>query len=394
LEKDPQKRIPTALVLMNRLRAMEHALSLDTRVMQPDDLGRDDELRLVPEDNPSHQTQPVGLTVSRPSGKETKPLSTSEKEHDYRLSGVEPTIVTGLGGSAPPRPGAGTPAAGAARGGSIHSAHTVAEAGADAIGLVLEPAQRRAQFTHVSEAELRGRAEDSDEVSTRIWLTAGLLLVTAAAIIGGVIYFASRPPSADQLYSRVKGAMDDGGVEELVSVETDLDKFIETYAADPRAAELRGFQDELELYRLQRRFEARAKRPAGVAELSPVERAYLEAVRLAASDPELALARFQALIDVYGGTEEPGLTPVQRKTRGQCLELAAKQIERLKETVTTLNAQQRTAVRRQLDRAGKLAEKDKAAAAKIWRGIVTLYADKPWAKDLVEQAEAKLADKQ
>ena len=31
LEKDPQKRIPTALALANRLKAMEHALSLETR---------------------------------------------------------------------------------------------------------------------------------------------------------------------------------------------------------------------------------------------------------------------------------------------------------------------------------------------------------------------------
>src|SRR4051812_2701842 len=33
LEKDPAKRIPTALALANRLKAMEHALSLETRVM-------------------------------------------------------------------------------------------------------------------------------------------------------------------------------------------------------------------------------------------------------------------------------------------------------------------------------------------------------------------------
>jgi serine/threonine-protein kinase len=32
LEKDPQKRIPTAVALMHRLKAMEHALSLETRI--------------------------------------------------------------------------------------------------------------------------------------------------------------------------------------------------------------------------------------------------------------------------------------------------------------------------------------------------------------------------
>jgi serine/threonine-protein kinase len=375
---------------MNRLKAMEHALSLETRVMQSPDLAPDDDLRLAPDEDPSHQTQPVGLTVSRPSSKETKPLPASAEDEDYRLAGIEPTIVTGLGGSVPAHAGAGTQATGAARGGAIHSARTVAEA--DAIGLVPEPVERRAQFTHVSESELRGAAAEGDEVSTRIWLTAGLLLVTAAAILGGVIYFASRPPSADQLYSRVKGVMDDGGIEQLALDESDVARFLNLYPDDPRAAELRELEDEVELYRLQRRFENRAKRPAGVAELSPVERAYLEAVRLAPNDPELALHRFEALVDVYGGTEEPGLTPLAQRTREQCLELAAKQIERLQETVTTLKAEQRLAVKRQLDRAGQLADKDRAAAVKIWRGIITLYGDKPWAKDLVEQAETKLTE--
>jgi serine/threonine-protein kinase len=369
---------------------MEHALSLDTRVMRPEELDPDDELRLAPEDDPSHQTQRHGLTVARPSSKETTPLPVSARDDDDRISGVLPTKVTGLGGG-PLHPPAGTQATGAARGGSIHSANTVAEG--DLVELAPEPAVRTAQFTRVSEAELRaGGRGDAEEVTTRIWLTAGLMFVTAAAIIGGVVYFASRPPSADQLYGTIKGAMDEGGVEQLVSSEADLTRFLETFPDDPRAAEVRGFQDELALYRLQRRFEARAKRPAGVAELTPVERAYLEAVRLTPSDPELALARFQALIDVYGGTEEPGLNPIQKKTRAQCLELAGKQIERLRETVATLNAEQRAAVRRELERAEKMADKDRAAADKIWRGIVTLYGDKPWAKDLVEQAAAKLTD--
>ena len=390
LEKDPQKRIPTALVLMNRLKAMEHALSLETRVMQSPDVASDDELKLAPDEDSAHQTQPMGLTVSRPSTKETTPLPAGAREDDYRLSGVLPTTVTGIGGAAPAQPIAGTHATGAARGGSIHSASTVAE-GAD-VGVDLQPLERRSQFTRVSEAELRGAAAETDEVSTRIWLTAGLMLVTAAAIIGGVIYFAAQPPSADKLYGQVKAAMEEGGVEQLAASEADLTRFLESFPEDPRAEELRGYQDELELYRLERRFEARAKRPKGVTELSPVERAYLEAVRLRPSDPELSLARFQALVDVYGGTEEPGLTPLQQKTRQQCLELAAKQIERLTETVTTLNAEQRLAVTRQLERAGKLAEKDRAAALKVWQGIITLYGDKPWAKDLVEQANARLAD--
>ena len=42
---------------------------------------------------------------------------------------------------------------------------------------------------------------------------------------------------------------------------------------------------------------------------------------------------------------------------------------------------------------GESAQKDRPAAAKIWQGIVTLYSDKAWAKDLVDQAAAKIAEK-
>jgi eukaryotic-like serine/threonine-protein kinase len=206
-----------------------------------------------------------------------------------------------------------------------------------------------------------------------------------------VAFVATRQPSADQLYGRVKGAMDGGGVEELARVESELTQFLAAHGDDPRAQELTAFQEELELHKLQRRFELRAKRPKGVEGLTPVERAYLEAVQLATTHPEQALARFQAIVDVYGGPADATLNVLERKASEQCLALAAKQIERLKETVATLNAEQRTALRRQLDRAAKLAAKDPSAAAKICEGIVTLYGDKRWAKDLVEQAEAQIA---
>ncbi len=390
LEKEPQSRIPTALVLMNRLKAMEHALSLETRVMQPEEL--DDELRLAPEENPADSTQPLGKTVAQPSGKETTPLPAAGHGQDVRISGVLPTTVTGVGGASS-HPGAGTHATGGAgQGRSIHNAGTVAEA--DVADLASEPpSERKTHFTSVSDAELRrGRhGHDAEESGLRNWLTAGLLLVTAAAIVGGVAFVATRQPSADQLYNRVKGALDSGGVEDLVLLEPELTQFLASYPGDARAPELAGFQEELELHKLQRQFEQRAKRPKGVVGLTPVERAYLEAVQLRSDHPEQALARFQALVDVYGSSPDPELSLLQRKTSERCLELAGKQIEQLQETVATLNAEQRMALRRQLDRAGKLAEKEPDAAAKIWQGIVTLYGDKPWAKDLVEQAEAQLA---
>jgi hypothetical protein len=44
-----------------------------------------------------------------------------------------------------------------------------------------------------------------------------------------------------------------------------------------------------------------------------------------------------------------------------------------------------------LERADKLAASDRPAAEQVWRGIVTLYAGKIWASDLVKQAQERLA---
>ena len=122
LEKDPQKRIPTALVLANRLKAMEHALSLETRVIQPGEPVDNDELRLARDDGPTHKTQPLGQTAQYATNKETRPLP-AEKDPASGAAGLMPTMVTGIGGPASPVPSAATEVSGI-RGG-IHKANTV-----------------------------------------------------------------------------------------------------------------------------------------------------------------------------------------------------------------------------------------------------------------------------
>jgi hypothetical protein len=255
-----------------------------------------------------------------------------------------------------------------------------------------EPAPKT-EFTRVTEAELRRRDQDDDEGGLRQWLVVGGVLAAAVLALGGGVFFGTRPASADRLYQRVKSAAEEGGAERLVNVESDLTRFVEAYPDDPRLAEMQGFQQDLQLYRLQKRFELRARRVGGVEGLSPLERAYLAAIQTGSRDPGLSLTQLEALVSVFGGPAEPGLSPVERQTHEQCLALARQQIDRLRPTVQKINAQERAALGRQLERADTLAATDRPAAEKIWQGIVTLYAGKNWAKDLVEQAETKLQNK-
>jgi eukaryotic-like serine/threonine-protein kinase len=398
LEKDPQKRIPTALVLMNRLKAMEHALSLDTRVIQPGDLEDDDELRLAPDEGNSNQTQPLGQTVARPSRRETTPLSPDDARGNVPVSGMLPTTATGVGSSPAggTMPTQATGAAKARAGATIHSAGTLADA--DAGSFASEPPpERKTHFTTVSEAELRRRdlAADADESSPKIWITAGLLFVTAAAIIGGVVFFATRPPSPDKLYERAKAAVDSGESTALSQAESDIDSFLMHFPTDPRAEEMQGWKESIDLSRREKQFRAVGLLRKQIGNLSPAERAYAEAAELERTQPEQALARYEAIVAVYQGATDsnPGKLDQGGEDKGEdkTVELAAKKVEELKESIVTLNGEQRVALRQQIERANGLAESDRAAAEKIWRGIITLYGEKAWAKDLVAQVEAKLA---
>jgi serine/threonine protein kinase len=389
LDKDPQKRIPTALALANRLKAMEHALSVETRVDERND-DHGDELRLAPETpaappsaagTNSALTQPVGRTVAIPSHQPTVPLPTLAGDGPER--GVA-TKVTSAGSAS--RPQAATLATGAApRGGSIHSAGTMVE-GDQAAPAASEP---KTHFTEVARRDRR--REDDGAISWQIWAAAGLLLVAAAAIFGSLALYASRTPPADKLYSRIQQAAERGDGLELVSVEGDIETFLTDYADDERAGEVASWRLELELYRLQQRSKREAKSVRAEEVQTPAERAYLAAVRLSETDTQEALAHFQAIVALYGGEADPALSKLQQEAVAESVALAERQIDALQATAEKLQTEERTAIRQQLERARQAAEKDPAVAASIRQALVTLYGDKLWAADLVDEARKALA---
>jgi hypothetical protein len=248
------------------------------------------------------------------------------------------------------------------------------------------------RFTTVSLAELRGTGE-TEESPWRSWGLVGLVLLAGGAVFGGALHLALRPPSADQLFTRVQAAMDAGSGEALLPVEGDLRRFLELYPHDPRAAQVQASLKDLESYRLQRRMlqEARRGRLAGDA-ASVVQRALLEALALSSSDPPAAMARLEAIVAVFqeAAGESADAVPDERRY----LEVARQEIERLRPIVATLVARQRDAIQAQRKRIEELAAHDPQGAARIARGLVVLYGDKPWAADLIDPLRKLGVDEQ
>jgi serine/threonine protein kinase len=379
LEKDPHKRIPTALALANCLQAMEHALSLETRVMEPGDSV--EEVELAPVKFAPQKTEAIDFG-SRP----TTPLARAD-EDDYRLAPPDVSAGTHADrqGKQAGRTELGTQSGkktgdlgDSSRGTDV--AKPADAVGAEAVSGTTTP------FIAVSQEERRG-PRDVEDSPVKQWAVAGALAVAGVAIIGASIFFATRPPSANRLYAGIQAAVDRGGGAELLPVEGDATRFLELYPADRRSEDVKNYLSQIEQYRLERRLQPRPLRARAAQALTPVERAYQEALRLEESDPQSALERFAAVVAVFGGANDEG-----DRTTKQCLDLARQQIARLTPQVEKQIHEEQAELQRQLDRAAAVAQDDPRAAQQIWRGIVTLYADKRWASELVAAAQAKLED--
>ncbi len=387
LEKDPQKRIPTALAVANRLQAMEHGLSLETRIMGPSDAiseAEDLQIHLAP-----RKTEPINFG-SRP----TTPLRHEEGEYreddgEYRLAGDDGTVSTSAGVSGEKGRTAMGTQAGKKTGAIVGSDRGTHAPARKAQTSVEASPEKVSQFTTVTDEQLRGPRE-SDETPLKQWAMAAALALSGFIIIGASVYLATRPPSANRLYAGIKAAADRGDTAELLAVEADVARFLQLYSTDARAAEVKNYQEQVERFRLERRLKPGPLRKTSNQTLTPIERAYQEALRAAETDPEAALRRFEALVAVFDGSADRESNDESTRTTAQCLDLAREQIARLRPEVETVITEQKATLERQLARADEISKRDRAAAEKIWQGVITLYGDKHWATELVNAAQGKL----
>lgn len=243
---------------------------------------------------------------------------------------------------------------------------------------------KEAQFTPVSEEELDQMPLEEPAtpwISWQTWLLAAGLLG-----IGGVVWYLLQPPSADALYERIVRAAQEGTIEALRSAEPAIQEFLSRYPSDLRAEQVRQYERELDLDRLERRFELHASGRLRLRQmLSPCERAYAEAVAISRSNPDLGMVKLRALLDLYEDrTDRSG-------PMGACLELARRRLQRLQEEVRERASGCLRVLEERLRRAEELDKSSPEAARGIRNAIVELYGDKPWAAAVVNRAKAALA---
>lgn len=210
-----------------------------------------------------------------------------------------------------------------------------------------------------------------------------LLLAAALVGLGAVVWYFLQPPTAEDLYERIHARAVEGGAM-IEAAESDIEDFLMRFPKDPRAATVREYQREIELRRLERRFDRRAKGLFGAENLLPIERAYFEAISAARTDIDAGIARLSALLDLYCDSQgDPG-------PQGLCLELARRRLDQLKTEIERAGGDLQAMLNERLTAARKAQAVDPETAQRIYRAIETLYAGKPWAAEAVAEARRAL----
>ncbi len=238
------------------------------------------------------------------------------------------------------------------------------------------------RFVTLEEDERR-RAASRDSHDRTPWLQVALLSAGLAGLIG-LIWYLLRPPSADALFNRIEAVAVSGQPQQLVDAESDIDNFLARFPSDPRAAVLKGYREEIELVRLERRVQLQSRLAGGDATVSPIQRDYLAAIGQATANPDLAVAKLQALVDLYSQSGDTS------QDAARLLELARRQLVRLRLQVAEQARQSLALIDASLARAAALTTTDPPAARAIYHSIVELYSDKPWAAARVAQAKSAL----
>jgi serine/threonine-protein kinase len=212
--------------------------------------------------------------------------------------------------------------------------------------------------------------------------TAGLAL--AIVLVGLFIWYMLQPPDVATLFARVEANSDD--VQGLSTVRDDIDNLLSNYGQQldiSQRAKLEGYQEELELDRLERQLDRESRRITG-KRLTPVERAYLDAIVTLKSNKNEGLRKLKAMVGLFG------IAPDGAKTTQRCLELARRQISRIEDVMDDAALDDKTYIESRIIYAQEYVADDPDDARRIYEGILETYGDRPWAKEVLDRVRSLL----
>lgn len=383
VEKDPQKRPPTALVIGNRLKAIQAGMR-----------------KLA---NPTKATQEEGKPVEK-IGKELTSLDLSDDEdNEIRLTHPEvasthelPTMLapqpSGTVNTAPQSPSDSyitnhdrtsalakgeTPADVAARADKTRRPIPASQSPstADPVTLTGLGTNAGSRFTQVTDSDVRAsvfgttsdtHAPQSDWIQyASIATLVGVLLICIASA-----WWMFRPASADQLFEDISAQLDSNDDEMIAAARPMINEFLERFPEDKRCGEIQAIADDDDLTRA---FVALKRRAARKGEsLSALDQGFLDCLEARQRNPDEYQRKLESFITVFGKLD--GLSVIERRL----VELAIY----ASKTQPTLKLEIPPATT-QLEKLIRSAEAELSGKELInyYKSLLELYAGKAWAAE-------------
>ncbi len=409
LEKDPLKRPPTALVVGNRLKALQQGMQ--RKIKTEEITNRDGSPATPTQVDVGPQLTSLDLSdveeaELKLTGAELKDLGIEREvaEETYEGEGglgtheqrtrVAPERISDLKTD---RYIAGTRA---------HEKNELAEPDDLDHELSLPPAARAASafrslntdgelvttggashYTPVTDYDAKrssfGAVEPEAEQGAD-WLQIGSVVGIVVLLLAcvGIGWWMLQPPTATELYETIALAVDSGDDGQLLAASGTISSFLARFPEDERALEVKMLADEAELIRRGKTLHRKASRAGGANELSAIEQAFLDCLEAQTEDASTAKLKFAAFLTVFGKLDK--LDGHERKL----VELAEYAV-RSSESVVI---QQQSAAKIQLEKLIQSAEKSLSGKSleSYYRDLLLLYAGKPWADEQIKRILKKL----
>ncbi len=328
MDKDPEKRVPTALALTSWINEIEQKL-------------RDYSQAKTSEQKPAGDTFEVRNPDS--SSSQTKRHTGESK----KLNAYETTV---------------------------HS-----EVSSDLDSGTVDPEQQQDFFNTVSEKHRDSVVEDEKEkqASRGMWpLIFALLGITLLGAYG--LYQAYRTPSADNLYLTIID-----GEESPNRVREQLGQFINAYPGDDRIQEVRELDSIAKAMVLHKNIGVRIN-TAGERQTTELEDQFYEIAELSKTDPLTAFSRMSAFLTLHENLDESECSDEDRA----CLDAARSYLIVIEKDADRREDFSRETIESALARAEQAGLHE---SREIYNSIMELFKNKEWADDLVERARQAIS---
>lgn len=398
LEKDPQKRPPTALVVGNRLKAVQQALkgkaSLSSGGAVLPSVGK----RPSVEKSPPTQATNVGNKLTsldmddeevQLTGREISELPMGDTASGRQLGTHEKQTV--LASDSQLLPGLHSNKTSDPKDSELSSEHMSARhetslqlSGSTHASVITSggpshytPVEESNQSSYTRASESAGDPHRWDLVQMLSALGLVALLVASIAFV----WWRLQPESADDIYQNIMLAAESGDESLLLGAGNLMAEFLARFPQDERAVEIEALSDEAELIRRVRLLHRKATRSGGVHELSAAEQGFLECMKTRSQDFSRGQEKLAAFISLFA---IDNLDPQDARL----VELATF----AKNAATNIPLEKEPRAKVQLQVMIQSAEKsmNPEQLQRFYRNLLELYADKPWAKEQVQIIQERL----